>query len=182
MLGELGPDALAEPIPLDAPASGQCGDDGQSATVDLVRAGRAAPRHFGRSAIGHPHLNRRAAAAQAPRDAYDTAGKGIAVPDRIADQLSQDGDDIGQQRRWDAAGEFGREPMPGQPRASGVVGHRETPRAFGNRGRHKASLRRSGRAGTAHARGSRTSATVPPPSRGRSETHPFCRSTTFLTR
>ena len=73
--------------------------------------------------------------------------------------------------------------------ASGVVGDHHAPRAF-HRLCHVGRLpvEAGCRAGcsppssTAQPLGSRTSATVPPPGRGRRETHPFCRSTIRRTR
>jgi hypothetical protein len=58
------------------------------------------------------------------------------MADRVAHQLGDDRDGIGEQGRVDRIGEFGGEPVPRQAGAAGMVGNYHTPRSLCHSHRH----------------------------------------------
>ena len=164
---------------------GERGHDVQATTVDGVRPDRPDPWRGARPAVGDPDLDHVGAGAgtQPPGHPDHSAGQRVGVPDRVADQFGQRRPPRrravppGWRRRvpWPAVAGLSvhRSPGAGPPRTTSV---QRSPSPRHVPPRTPESI------GTGHPRGSRTSATVPPPSRGRRETHPFCRSTIRRTR
>ena len=140
-----------------------------------------APRGRRRRRSPGPRSRRRRTGPQPPGHPDHAAGQRLGVPDGVADQLGRDGDHVGEQRgparRRPARRRAGAGPAARRGRGAAP------PRTRPARQQPSTPLTTSP---TAHhrgqPRGSRTSATVPPPSRGRSDTHPFCRSTILRTR
>ena len=180
---ELGPDALPQAVPVDAPAAGQAGDDVQAPPVRRVRAGGPHPGPGARRRRRSPGAGPRPSAeAGRSRQATRTTPPGsgsacrTALPTSSARTAIRSARSVG----GTTAGQLVGEPVPGQPCAGGVVGHHHAPRPIGRRCPAAHRRLRVGHPG--QPRGSRTSATVPPPVLGRRDTHPFCCSTIRRTR
>src|SRR5690606_17474962 len=176
---------LAGSVLLYPPPDGESIDDPQSAPVDCVQLqGAQCRRPIGITAVGDPDRDpvTLGVTPQPPRHADDVARKWLSVADGVVDQLGKDRDGGGEADCGDDRGEFTGEPVTSEPSPASVMRHHDAPAPLGDCRGHAHPLQPAGDWGgqsarMASARGSRTSATVPPDSRGRKDTHPFCRST-----
>ena len=151
----------------------QSGDVSRDVAVALLRL-------VAGTAVGHPYLKVLPAGpgADLPGDPDDLAGQRLGVPDRVADQLGDHRDGIGEQFVAGQRTQFTGESVAGHPGTAGVMRNDNAPGAFGDRSPPHVHAS----PGPRSARGRRTSATVPPRSRGRKDTQPFCLSTIRRTR
>src|SRR5262249_9697692 len=134
ILRKFGPHTLAEAVAFHAPAVGERRDDGQPSAVHLLRPSLARCGNVWRAAVGHAYLDD--ASAYTPRGAYHTPREWPGVADRVADQLGDDGDDIGQQRRGDHSVQLGREPVTCLLSSASMMRHHHAPGSFSYGHRH----------------------------------------------
>ena len=167
--GRTGPHALAQAVPLHAPAAGErrrrCAGPGRRPRpAPAARIRGPGRRRRRRSPGADSSAPGRRRSRQATRTTSPGSGSACrtALPTSSATTATRSASRVGA----DQVGQLVGEPVPGHRAPGGVVGHHHAPRPFGRSVDTPRSFSPCDAAGSP-ARGSRTSATVPPPSRGR---------------